>query len=127
MNRRDLLTALEWIRTLDNDMPVQTLSTFLYVANHQPECSQKDLTEYLSMAQSTASRNVSYLSKRHRHGALGMDVVESIENPDDRRYKLLRLTPKGRKMAAWIDLLVEGAANDKPFEEKCKHLWGDEE
>ena len=127
MNRRELLEAIEWIRTLDHDMPVQTLSTFLFVSTHGPECDQKELTEYLGMTQSTASRNVSYLSKRHRHGAPGMGVLESVENPEDRRYKVLRLTDKGKKLAAWLDQLLEDKGKDKKtFEQKKQSLWGEE-
>ena len=105
MNRQELLEALEFVRTIDEDIPIQTLSVFLYVSVNGPQCKQTDLTEWLGMAQSTVSRNVSYLSKRNRLGKAGLGLVESMENPDDRRYKIVRLTPKGQKLAKLLDNL----------------------
>ena len=103
MKRRELLEALEYVRTIDEDIPIQTLSVFLYISLHAPECRQSELTEWLGMAQSTVSRNISYLRKRNRLGKPGMGLVESVESQEDRRYKVLRLTPKGEKLSRILE------------------------
>lgn len=60
----------------------------------------RDLQTRHGVASSSASRNVALLSKLDRHGQPGHDLVEIYENPGDRRYKLVRLTSRGRTFAA---------------------------
>jgi DNA-binding MarR family transcriptional regulator len=49
------------------------------------------------MSQSLCSRTVAALSKWQRRGTPGLDLIEAIEDPRERRRKIMYLTPKGRQ------------------------------
>lgn len=58
----------------------------------------KDIPDALGVAQSTMSRTVAYLGKINRHHQPGMDFVRATEDPNERRRKVVRLTPRGRQL-----------------------------
>ncbi len=91
---RKALTILEDFRALDAEMPIQTAVTFMIVALNEG-LALKDVADRLGMASSTASRNVAALSKHHRLGKQGHDLIENREDPMERRRKIHTLTPKG--------------------------------
>jgi DNA-binding MarR family transcriptional regulator len=78
------------------------LLTALYLAG---SLNQIDLPKYTGVERSANSRNISRLGdggwvenrasgvKRHEPG---LGLVEGYEEPTDRRFKMVRLTPKGR-------------------------------
>ena len=102
-----MFRGLETFRALDAEIPPQTIGTFLYVATHDG-CLMKDLADSLGVAQSTMSRNVAMLDRINRHHEPGLDLVRAIEDPVERRRKIVRLTPKGRQLRdRLIDLLEE--------------------
>jgi DNA-binding MarR family transcriptional regulator len=76
-------------------MPVQQQLVLCHVALNEGT-TQRDLCQALDMAVSTASRNIASLSEVHRLGKPGLGLVTWIEDVQDRRSKLLMLTPKGR-------------------------------
>lgn len=92
---RKLLRLLDLFRDLDNDIPIQMVATYLIVSL-QEGMSVKDVCDRLGMATSTASRNIAALSKVHRLGRPGFDLVVNVENPMNRREKLISLTQKGK-------------------------------
>jgi DNA-binding MarR family transcriptional regulator len=49
------------------------------------------------MSQSLCSRTVAALSKWQRRGTPGLDLIEAIEDPRERRRKIMYLSPKGRQ------------------------------
>lgn len=91
------LRVVEFLRIIDNDMPIQTAATFLIIAQHEG-LSAVEIKERLGMASSTASRNIAALSERHRLGKPGYGLVLQREDPLDRRRKTHHLTPKGRRL-----------------------------
>ena len=96
--RRDLrkiYRVVEAFRTVDREMPVQQMATLLIVALNEG-LSLKEISDRLATASSTASRNVAALSKVHRLGKRGHDLVSSREDPVERRRKMHTLTAKGR-------------------------------
>lgn len=94
---RSLHRVLGRMRDLDKDMPVQQSVVLTWVALNEGE-SQRKLREDLDMPSSTTSRNLAALSKIHRLGKAGLGLIELQESPEDRRVKLLYLTPKGRQL-----------------------------
>jgi DNA-binding MarR family transcriptional regulator len=56
-----------------------------------------DLSRMVVMSQSLCSRTVAALSKWQRRGTPGLDLIEAIEDPRERRRKIMYLTPKGRQ------------------------------
>jgi DNA-binding MarR family transcriptional regulator len=94
--------ALEEFRKLDPEIPTQTVNTFLYVASHEG-CTMKDIADALGVAQSTMSRNIAALDKINRHHQPGFDLVRAVEDPSERRRKIVTLTPRGRQLKARLN------------------------
>lgn len=92
------LRALEVMRQLDAEMPAQTISTFLAVVE-EPGIPIPKLAEKLGLSQSSSSRNVAALSKWQKFNVPGHDLVEAEPNPEDRRFKIVKLTRKGERLA----------------------------
>lgn len=95
---RALSRTIGVFRSEDSEMPVQQMLVFLYVATNEG-CTQRDILTALEMASSTASRNIAALSPIHRLGKPGLGLITWVEAAEDRRAKLLFLTPKGRTFA----------------------------
>lgn len=93
-----VVKCLEEFRKIDPQMPPQTAQVFLWVCI-QDGITMKDLAERVGISQSSTSRNVAALSKEHRYGKPGYDLVAATEDPMERRRKIVKLTPKGRRIA----------------------------
>ena len=91
------LKVIETMRAVDPEMGMQQAATLFFIASH-PKCHQQDMEKALGFSQSSASRNVASLSKMHRLGKPGLDLVTSMEDPAWRRRKILNLTPKGARV-----------------------------
>lgn len=100
-----LIRVLEALRELDPDMPIQYALSFLTVARHEG-LSIRELSERLGIAQSSASRNVAALSRWHSFGKPGHDLVQSEEDPRERRRKVVTLTSKGRALVEDLRAIV---------------------
>jgi DNA-binding MarR family transcriptional regulator len=89
-------------------MPMQQALTLLAVAE-QPGLTMQELSDTVGMSQSSCSRNVAALSKWHRLGSPGLDCLEAIEDPRERRRKVMYLTAKGRqRIKAALEALLGG-------------------
>lgn len=86
--------------TQNPTMPLQQVQLFLHVAHHG-EVLMEDLEEATGVEQSSVSRNVSALGGGWP-GKPGYGLVESREDPTNRRRKLVRLTNKGKALAGGI-------------------------
>jgi DNA-binding MarR family transcriptional regulator len=92
-------------RKLDDVMPTQAAEMFLLIAL-EPGKRVSVYGEELGVAQSTASRNVQYLSDLHWKKRPGLGLVETTPDTFDARMKLVRLTAKGRRVAqALVDIM----------------------
>lgn len=99
------LKMLEEFRKIEPDMPLQMAATFLTVANEEG-ITMKTLGERLGISQSSCSRNIAALSKFHRLNKPGHDLVCATEDPVERRRKIVKLTPKGKRVAeALLEIL----------------------
>jgi DNA-binding MarR family transcriptional regulator len=110
---RYLRAAVEEFRKLDPVMPAQTMAHFLVIAERAPEeIGMKELAGMFGLSQSSTSRNVAYLGKvwkTNSEGAVpGLDLVEAYEDPMERRRKLVRMTPKGKRVAEALAGLIPG-------------------
>ena len=82
------------VRMVDPDMKAQTLATLLWISQHQGK-NIEEMRTALGLTSSSASRAIARLLDTERPGRPGLNFVTSFDNPDDRREKLLMLTPKG--------------------------------
>jgi DNA-binding MarR family transcriptional regulator len=103
-----VIRVLEEFRRFDPDMPIQYALSFLTIAEHEG-LSMGDLAQRLGIAQSSASRNIAALSRWHSFGKAGHDLVEAMEDPRERRRKIVSLTQAGNRLVAAIRALVSGA------------------
>lgn len=95
-------------RVCEDTMPSQQLAAFLFIAKNDG-CSMADLAEYMDQAQSSISRAAAALSVHNtlsRNKKKGYGLVKAEEDPRERRRKLLKLTPKGRKLAEEISDII---------------------
>lgn len=107
MTLKTLAQALALFRDLDPMVPAQTVQCFLFIASATNEdVHMRDLQDQLGQASSSTSRNVAYLSANHRLGKPGLNLVEAYYDPNDARYKRVKLTTKGRQMKARLEHLV---------------------
>jgi len=79
-------------------MTPQMWSLFLEIAR-KPGLTQQELADRSDMSLSSISRNLMALGEFHRSGEPGMNIVEQIEDPIERRRKIAFLTVKGRTFA----------------------------
>lgn len=102
--------VVEEFRRLDPGMESQQMALFLAVASSADggPITMKDLRERLELSNASASRNIAALSKWHRLGRPGLDLLEQKENPADRRYKIITLSAKGRALARRITEITGG-------------------
>lgn len=78
-------------------MPAQVLSCFFYVASHNP-CHKQALEEDLGFTTASASRNIDWLTDRHRLKKPGLGLVNKYYDPSNKRRLLVSLTPKGEAL-----------------------------
>ena len=105
------LKAVDAFRKLKKDMPSQTISIFLYIAIHSEKNAIPfiEIQKKLNMAQSSVSRNINFLSKYSYRNKIeknkrvegliriqGLDLVNTFEDPMERRRKLVELNKKGK-------------------------------
>lgn len=103
-----LFKSLDELRKIDPHMPTQMAVTFIYVAMN-PGCSFGKLEKDCGYSQASSSRNIAALGKYHRAGRPGHDLVrpELDYDSNDLRKKILRLTPKGKRVAETLSLLMD--------------------
>lgn len=87
--------CLSILGEIDNELQIQTLRAFLFVA-HRGTCTQKDVELGLGYTNSSASRNISYWTERRFDKKKGKGFIIRAEDPDDRRFKILSLTENGK-------------------------------
>jgi DNA-binding MarR family transcriptional regulator len=104
MKPENFLKCIEILRKYDPNMQSQTIAIFLYIAIHnrgkfiETGVPMTIIASDLNLAQSSVSRNISILSKWKWSRKEGLDLVETREDPMERRRKLVKLTPKGEKL-----------------------------
>lgn len=80
--------------TGDKTMPLQQLRLLVALAVHET-LPQTDLERYTGVGKTSNGRNIDRLGGGSFREA-GLELVTSETDEKDRRYKLVRLTPKGR-------------------------------
>ena len=97
-----LLRALTRLRDLHGDMTLLQAQIFLFVAAN-PGCSQRQMYAALGTTDSVAARNIAIMSDVGGRSVPPLNIVKVVINPQDRRERLLSLTPKGRRLMNEIE------------------------
>ena len=108
MNGLNLLKIIEEMRKFDSHMESQTIAVFFYVCLYGgvDGVSMQTISQKLDIAQSSVSRNCYKLGDRTRDG-IGIGLLQSFEDPEERRRKLVRLTAKGRRVFNTLSDMVK--------------------
>lgn len=93
---------------MDVEMPLTQVLVFARVAvAGDAGIDQGRVQDELRMSSASASRTVQALSKVHYFkDRPGFDVVERVFDPKDNRKRTLKLTPKGEKLMARVQVLL---------------------
>lgn len=90
-----LAQAVQVIRRLSPDMPIQQVGILLSVAQ-KPGLTMNELVKLTGLSQSSISRNVQAMSKYHRLGKPGLNLMEAVIDPREPRRRLVFLTVEGK-------------------------------
>jgi DNA-binding MarR family transcriptional regulator len=102
-----LAKVLNQVRLLNNEMPIQTLSVLILIANNDKKNKRTTMSyiaKELGFQNATITRNVSNLSDWTYQKKKGLGLVQMEYDPMDQRIKILSLTKKGQ---VFIDSLKE--------------------
>jgi len=107
MQTLNLLKIIEEMRKFDPHMESQSIAVFFYVCHYggADGISMQSISENLDLAQSTISRNCYKLGDKTGKG-IGIGLLQSFEDPEERRRKLVRLTAKGRRVFNTLSEMV---------------------
>ena len=91
------MEAFELLRQLDREVPGQLLSSFFYIASHNP-CHKLAMEQDLNFSSASSSRCCDWLSDLHRDGKPGLGLIIKYDDPHNRRRVMCKLSPKGEAM-----------------------------
>lgn len=108
INGLNLLNIIEEMRKFDSHMESQSIAVFFYVCLYSGAdgVSMQTIAQKLDLAQSTVSRNCYKLGDKTR-GGNGIGLLQTFEDPEERRRKLVRLTAKGRRVFNTLSDMVK--------------------
>jgi DNA-binding MarR family transcriptional regulator len=95
MTKDEAIKFLSGIQQIDPDMPIQQAMCLLFIAKAKEGTSLTELSRKVGIGLTTASRYVAALGHINRHREEGYNLIESREDPMERRKKIIRLTTKG--------------------------------
>lgn len=102
--------ALQLVRALEPEMPVQHLLCLLIIAreeNREEGLTVSRLGDLAGMTLTSASRAVNQLSRINRQQEAGLNLVVAETNWLNRREKHLKLTPRGKQVVTQFLNLLE--------------------
>ena len=100
-----LIREIEPVESKVNELPIQTLLVFLYIASHNG-CHKKAMEEDLGMSKASGSRNSDWLARLHRDNRPGLNLITKEIDPADKRMTILKLTRKGKDLVFKISRLL---------------------
>ena len=96
MTPRDAIRFLTGISAIDSEMPLGQAKCLCVVAEEEEGLSLSEIAKRAGIGLATASRHIGALGKINRKKEPGLLLIESFEDPMERRKKIIRLTKKGR-------------------------------
>lgn len=108
-----LLSVISEFRQLKHDIQAETVEVFCLIAEN-PGITAKEIQIHTGLSQSSVSRHLALLSDNSWNGAGGLDLVDYIEDPADRRTKRNFLKHRGRTFALKITSLIDPSASAEP-------------
>ena len=110
---RRFTRGLEQLHKLDSTMQLSTALTLLYPALYEG-ITQKKIEELLDLTNASSSRNVAFWTKYKRQAdntrgdkKVIFDFLSNDQDPKDRRYRTVGLTPKGQAFITGLTAILE--------------------
>ena len=100
-----LIRDLEPVEAKVNELPIQALAVFLYVASHNG-CHKKAMEDDLGMNKASGSRNTDWLARLHRLNRPGLNLITKEIDPSDKRMTVLKLTRKGKDLVFKVNRIL---------------------
>jgi DNA-binding MarR family transcriptional regulator len=102
-----IIRALNTFRSQTrDDIPISTLEAFLWIAGKDKPAVQ-DMMKALVYSKQGASRVVSVLGPGLPDKD-GFGLIQLRDDPKDRRYKLITLTPRGKQLYDQLMNIIRG-------------------
>ena len=93
---RAVIRVLEAFHKVDPDITLPSMLAFMYVNERDAQSGNQNYVERrLNMTNATTSRAIAHWAEFKRPRVEGLNMVVSIPDPEDRRFKLITLTRKG--------------------------------
>ena len=93
----EIIQTLKKFSAIDPEMPIAQMLLLLEVAlAGESGASLTEISAKHGMGQANTSRNLSQLGKINRKHEAGHQLIDAVENPMDRRFKILTLTKSGK-------------------------------
>ena len=100
-----LVKVVKQLRLQKREMSAQELATLFYIGSRH-DCHKTALEEDLNFTSASGSRNTDKLSKDHRLGKAGYDlIVKEVEQVSPYRQRL-KLTKKGEDLMTQIKQIL---------------------
>lgn len=105
----ELFMGVNEFYKLDPVLSIRLALTFLLVAKAGKRgATMKEIAALLDLPQSAASRQVAALSENHwNKNKEGLGLIKTEQDPDNWRQKILKLTPKGERLAARLEAIAQ--------------------
>ncbi len=103
-----MLKVCEIFRDMDYEVTSQVMCCFFFVASHN-DCHKQAMEDYLEISTASGSRNADWLSKKHRLGRDGMNLIRKEVDPSNKRRLTLVLTPEGEELVNRIETILYGS------------------
>lgn len=105
---RIAIRILETFKEIDPDITLPSMIAFLYYVESDGRAgNQYDMEQRLDMSTATASRATAHWLSFKRPKVPGLGMLESIPDPEDRRYRMITLNRKGEQFANKIKEAVK--------------------
>ena len=92
-------------RDMDAEIPLTTVAVFLTVVQ-KGNITMKEMVKLLGISQSSCSRNVAYLAQYHRLNKPGLNLLVTMEDPQERRRKIVSPTQRGLRVVEQMRSMV---------------------
>jgi DNA-binding MarR family transcriptional regulator len=102
-----MLRVMDLLRVLDREVPAQVLSCLFYIASHDG-CHKTAMEEDLGLTTASSSRNIDRLTKQHRLGKPGMDLISKEVDPTNKKRLTLHLNQRGHDLVRQIESILYG-------------------
>lgn len=104
---RTAISILETFKKVDPDITLPSMLTFLYAVERDGQAgNQYAIDHRLDMSGATASRAIAHWLAYKRPRVAGLNMLESMPDPEDRRYRMITLNRRGLDFAKQIEEAV---------------------